>query len=142
MSFPQLQPFTFTPPAPRPPPAPPNSQPSELDPSLPSRTLSSSSSSSAMNFEVSPEVPQPPSGGGSTSSKSSKSRPPATKRWSCEFCRQRKVKCDGGKPRCGFCVRKNVECVYMGLPRKERKLISPKRDDNEIPGLNHSSEDS
>lgn len=35
---------------------------------------------------------------------------------SCELCKQRKVKCDRGQPRCGWCLRNNQVCEY-----KERK---------------------
>jgi len=35
---------------------------------------------------------------------------------SCELCKARKVKCDRGKPNCGWCVKNNKSCEY-----KERK---------------------
>ena len=35
---------------------------------------------------------------------------------SCDRCKERKVKCDRGQPRCGWCVRNNSDCEY-----KERK---------------------
>ena len=35
---------------------------------------------------------------------------------SCDRCKERKVKCDRGQPRCGWCVRNNADCEY-----KERK---------------------
>ena len=35
---------------------------------------------------------------------------------SCELCKARKVKCDRGKPGCGWCVKNNKLCEY-----KERK---------------------
>ncbi|KAI9294056.1 hypothetical protein K502DRAFT_292794, partial [Neoconidiobolus thromboides FSU 785] len=31
---------------------------------------------------------------------------------SCDHCRLRKIKCDSGKPRCSYCVRKEYECTY------------------------------
>ncbi|KFA72598.1 hypothetical protein S40288_09755 [Stachybotrys chartarum IBT 40288] len=30
----------------------------------------------------------------------------------CERCRERKTKCDAQRPRCGYCVRRSVPCVY------------------------------
>ncbi|KAI9359330.1 fungal-specific transcription factor domain-containing protein [Zopfochytrium polystomum] len=37
------------------------------------------------------------------------------RRWSCETCRKRKIRCDGVRPSCGFCVRKKiVPCIYVG----------------------------
>jgi hypothetical protein len=35
---------------------------------------------------------------------------------SCELCKARKVKCDRGKPSCGWCAKNNKLCEY-----KERK---------------------
>ncbi|KAJ1542199.1 hypothetical protein HK405_010130 [Cladochytrium tenue] len=37
-----------------------------------------------------------------------------TQRRSCEACRRRKIKCDGGQPSCGFCRRRNLSpCIYL-----------------------------
>ena len=36
----------------------------------------------------------------------------------CRTCRERKTKCDGGKPSCGQCLALNMACVYP-LSRKE-----------------------
>ncbi|KAF4944570.1 hypothetical protein FSARC_14641 [Fusarium sarcochroum] len=30
----------------------------------------------------------------------------------CESCRKRKIRCNGGRPRCAACVRTNSECIY------------------------------
>lgn len=30
----------------------------------------------------------------------------------CEGCRQRKTRCDGIKPKCGICLKRNIDCVY------------------------------
>ncbi|KAI9355721.1 hypothetical protein DFJ73DRAFT_775385 [Zopfochytrium polystomum] len=46
---------------------------------------------------------------------SSSSRNGPARRWSCETCRKRKIKCDGIRPTCGFCARKNIlPCVFVG----------------------------
>ncbi|KAJ3327189.1 hypothetical protein HDU76_012264 [Blyttiomyces sp. JEL0837] len=37
------------------------------------------------------------------------------RRWSCEPCRNRKIKCDGVRPRCGYCSKKaSRKCVFLG----------------------------
>ncbi|KAI9356261.1 hypothetical protein DFJ73DRAFT_240283 [Zopfochytrium polystomum] len=49
-------------------------------------------------------------------------RPPASfthlqglkRRWSCEACRRRKLKCDGNRPSCYFCSSRKLDCVYVG----------------------------
>ncbi|KAI9362103.1 hypothetical protein DFJ73DRAFT_956871 [Zopfochytrium polystomum] len=51
---------------------------------------------------------------------SPRSKPPQSyyqglkRRWSCETCRRRKLKCDGNRPSCTFCVGKGTNCVYVG----------------------------
>ncbi|KAI9356263.1 hypothetical protein DFJ73DRAFT_823706 [Zopfochytrium polystomum] len=51
---------------------------------------------------------------------SPRSQPPQSyyqglkRRWSCETCRRRKLKCDGNRPSCTFCVGKGTNCVYVG----------------------------
>ncbi|PIA19504.1 hypothetical protein COEREDRAFT_36530, partial [Coemansia reversa NRRL 1564] len=30
----------------------------------------------------------------------------------CKMCRRRKVRCDGMRPSCNFCITKKFECVY------------------------------
>ncbi|KAJ3292770.1 hypothetical protein HDU76_007133, partial [Blyttiomyces sp. JEL0837] len=43
----------------------------------------------------------------------------ATRRWSCEECRARKIKCDGERPICGYCTKKGyTECIYLGSKLK------------------------
>ncbi|KAJ8106241.1 hypothetical protein OPT61_g9669 [Boeremia exigua] len=44
----------------------------------------------------------------------------------CDECRTRKLKCSGGKPKCGRCQREEIVCIYsaqktMGRPRKRRR---------------------
>ncbi|CEP14954.1 hypothetical protein [Parasitella parasitica] len=36
----------------------------------------------------------------------------------CELCRRKKIKCDGGKPTCGNCVRLNNTCTYSSSNKK------------------------
>ncbi|UPL02564.1 hypothetical protein LCI18_013498 [Fusarium solani-melongenae] len=36
----------------------------------------------------------------------------------CRICRQKKVKCDGQRPKCGACCRKGDECVYLQDARR------------------------
>ncbi|WOO79444.1 Lysine biosynthesis regulatory protein LYS14 [Vanrija pseudolonga] len=47
----------------------------------------------------------------------------------CLSCRQKKAKCDGTKPICGQCGRKNLECIYIkskrGGARKKRTGAAP-----------------
>ncbi|KAJ3409824.1 hypothetical protein HDV05_004241 [Chytridiales sp. JEL 0842] len=55
--------------------------------------------------------------------------PPANhekRRWSCEICRSKKVKCDGTKPVCGYCHERGLGCVYLGagIPKAVRKSKS------------------
>ncbi|EWG55632.1 hypothetical protein FVEG_17562 [Fusarium verticillioides 7600] len=39
----------------------------------------------------------------------------------CELCRQHKSRCDGGKPRCSQCARRQMECHYRtSLNTRER----------------------
>ncbi|KAI9356320.1 hypothetical protein DFJ73DRAFT_823866 [Zopfochytrium polystomum] len=50
-------------------------------------------------------------------------QPGLNRRWSCEICRKRKLKCDGNRPSCGFCAKKNFHCVYLGTKtRAEHEL--------------------
>ncbi|KAI9356262.1 hypothetical protein DFJ73DRAFT_823704 [Zopfochytrium polystomum] len=36
------------------------------------------------------------------------------RRWSCETCRRRKLRCDGNRPTCSYCVSRRTACVYVG----------------------------
>ncbi|KAI0092354.1 hypothetical protein BDY19DRAFT_884890, partial [Irpex rosettiformis] len=31
----------------------------------------------------------------------------------CQFCRGRKLKCDGGRPRCSNCTKRDIQCTYV-----------------------------
>ncbi|KAG4432255.1 hypothetical protein IFR05_012261 [Cadophora sp. M221] len=42
----------------------------------------------------------------------------------CEYCRQRKIRCDSQKPRCGSCVSQNRECVFKERSPKERPTLA------------------
>jgi hypothetical protein len=41
----------------------------------------------------------------------------------CAGCRKGKNRCDGARPRCNYCLRRNIECDYPTAPRKSR--VSP-----------------
>ncbi|KAJ1920611.1 hypothetical protein H4219_001169 [Mycoemilia scoparia] len=45
---------------------------------------------------------------------------------SCDFCRRRKVKCDGGKPVCSTCVRHKENCHYSPLAVPRRRTTKKK----------------
>ncbi|KAL1639416.1 hypothetical protein SLS58_007997 [Diplodia intermedia] len=44
----------------------------------------------------------------------------ASRHIACKLCRDRKVRCDGGQPRCQRCLRSGDECVYT-LPAKQQR---------------------
>lgn len=44
----------------------------------------------------------------------------------CEFCRGRKLKCDGGKPRCKNCHERRFECRYPTFQRRRGPGKAPK----------------
>ncbi|KAL8854561.1 MAG: hypothetical protein Q9221_000596 [Calogaya cf. arnoldii] len=48
---------------------------------------------------------------------------PKPKRVACAICRKRKLKCDGGRPKCATCARLGHDCAYDQLRRKS----GPKR---------------
>ncbi|KAK9467484.1 fungal-specific transcription factor domain-containing protein [Lipomyces arxii] len=48
---------------------------------------------------------------------------PLSKRIACAICRKRKLKCDGNRPTCGTCFRRQHDCVYEETRRKS----GPKR---------------
>ncbi|KAB5532610.1 hypothetical protein GE09DRAFT_371046 [Coniochaeta sp. 2T2.1] len=43
----------------------------------------------------------------------------------CDFCRHRKRKCDGARPRCSTCEESNADCVYKELPADRVESCSP-----------------
>ncbi|KAI8716734.1 hypothetical protein NCS52_00967700 [Fusarium sp. LHS14.1] len=50
------------------------------------------------------------------------------RRASCERCRQKKAKCDGGTPSCRRCIRMKTECIYsaqkpIGRPARRRVIL-------------------
>ncbi|KAI9675577.1 MAG: hypothetical protein M1817_000943 [Caeruleum heppii] len=51
----------------------------------------------------------------------------------CDACRQRKARCDEGRPSCGFCKEANAVCVYRDVP--------PAKQDRTMLQLLHSIED-
>ncbi|KAK9243433.1 hypothetical protein V1506DRAFT_544494 [Lipomyces tetrasporus] len=42
----------------------------------------------------------------------------------CQSCRQRKSRCDGVKPSCGFCIRQGWECAYSELNLPDASTLS------------------
>ncbi|KAI9465627.1 hypothetical protein BJY52DRAFT_1245198 [Lactarius psammicola] len=47
----------------------------------------------------------------------------------CNFCRSRKLKCDGGRPACHQCLKRSNSCDYM-VPQKRRGGMRPRRNLN------------
>ncbi|KAJ1569649.1 hypothetical protein HK405_011491 [Cladochytrium tenue] len=87
-------------------------------------TSSSSSSSlsaaatavSSMASAVSATSSAPDAVPASTTGQPSLSAARMPRRWSCETCRAKKVKCDGVRPICGNCARRTSRrCVFLGL---------------------------
>ncbi|KAL8666547.1 MAG: hypothetical protein Q9202_001345 [Teloschistes flavicans] len=56
-------------------------------------------------------------------SNNERSELPKPKRVACAICRKRKLKCDGGRPKCGTCARLGHNCAYDEVRRKS----GPKR---------------
>ncbi|KAL4264772.1 Zn(2)-C6 fungal-type domain-containing protein [Pleurotus pulmonarius] len=44
----------------------------------------------------------------------------------CNFCRGRKLRCDGGRPSCYNCTQRNKECAYEAQPRRRGPGRAPK----------------
>ncbi|EIW81065.1 hypothetical protein CONPUDRAFT_72892 [Coniophora puteana RWD-64-598 SS2] len=44
----------------------------------------------------------------------------------CDFCRSRKLKCDGHKPQCANCSVRSLKCMYAAKPRRRGKGKTPK----------------
>ncbi|KAK5996294.1 Nitrogen assimilation transcription factor nit-4-like protein [Cladobotryum mycophilum] len=59
----------------------------------------------------------------------------------CESCRRRKAKCDGTRPRCAACVRRDQECRYLTKP-SESHTLAVKRELNDLKGKHQSAKDS
>ncbi|KAF9262043.1 hypothetical protein L218DRAFT_929993 [Marasmius fiardii PR-910] len=38
----------------------------------------------------------------------------------CQFCRGRKLKCDGGRPSCANCDRRGYPCVYTPVSAEQK----------------------
>ncbi|TFK52436.1 hypothetical protein OE88DRAFT_1807342 [Heliocybe sulcata] len=49
----------------------------------------------------------------------------------CNFCRSRKLKCDGGRPACGQCVKRSNPCDYMPNMRRGGVRKPRKQDDSD-----------
>ncbi|KAF5369461.1 hypothetical protein D9758_002738 [Tetrapyrgos nigripes] len=69
----------------------------------------------------------------STKSSGSKTTKPRTKKITvaCNFCRSRKLKCDGGRPACGQCVKRSNSCDYMPQNKRRGTVSRRKEDDSE-----------
>ncbi|KDQ62338.1 hypothetical protein JAAARDRAFT_122534 [Jaapia argillacea MUCL 33604] len=68
----------------------------------------------------------PPKAPSSTGTRSSQKQRPKKITVACNFCRSRKLKCDGGRPACSQCLKRSNPCDYMpnlrrGGARKQRK---------------------
>ncbi|KAG1746014.1 uncharacterized protein EDB91DRAFT_1120238 [Suillus paluster] len=61
----------------------------------------------------------------------------------CNFCRSRKLKCDGGRPACSQCVKRSNLCDYMPQTSKRRNPHRPPKEDSEseMSGEDRSAED-
>ncbi|KIK25205.1 hypothetical protein PISMIDRAFT_97140, partial [Pisolithus microcarpus 441] len=53
----------------------------------------------------------------------------------CQFCRGRKLKCDGGRPSCGNCNRRGYPCQYVPVYAYSSSFLHPRHADQV-----HSSE--
>ncbi|KAF9565741.1 hypothetical protein CPC08DRAFT_704439 [Agrocybe pediades] len=77
-----------------------------------------------------PRQVQDPSSTGSSSraAPSHRVKPPRSKKITvaCNFCRSRKLKCDGGRPTCGQCLKRNNPCDYA--PQNKRRGTQRPRD--------------
>ncbi|KAI0259802.1 hypothetical protein BC834DRAFT_926130 [Gloeopeniophorella convolvens] len=58
----------------------------------------------------------------------------------CNFCRSRKLKCDGGRPACHQCVKRSNPCDYMA-PQKRRGGIRQRRNANNSDSEGASGDD-
>ncbi|KAF8231734.1 hypothetical protein L208DRAFT_1275368 [Tricholoma matsutake] len=69
--------------------------------------------------------------GVSTRGPASRSNKPRTKKITvaCNFCRSRKLKCDGGRPACSQCVKRSNPCDYM--PQNKRRGTARQRKGDE-----------
>ncbi|KAI9359247.1 fungal-specific transcription factor domain-containing protein [Zopfochytrium polystomum] len=51
----------------------------------------------------------------------------APRRWSCEPCRARKIKCDGVRPCCGNCIKRSIKrCIFLGTKTKVDSELAEK----------------
>ncbi|KAI5990393.1 hypothetical protein EDD15DRAFT_2113726, partial [Pisolithus albus] len=44
----------------------------------------------------------------------------------CQFCRGRKLKCDGGRPSCGNCNRRGYPCQYVPVYAYSSSFLHPR----------------
>ncbi|RDB17826.1 Cell division control protein 11 [Hypsizygus marmoreus] len=77
-----------------------------------------------------PDSMAPSASGRGASSRSTKQR---TKKITvaCNFCRSRKLKCDGGRPACGQCVKRSNPCDYMPQNKRRGTVRQRKGDESD-----------
>ncbi|KAF4577212.1 hypothetical protein EYR40_009427 [Pleurotus pulmonarius] len=90
-----------------------------------------------------PDLSAPPG-----SSRASGSAPKASSRQrtkkitvACNFCRSRKLKCDGGRPACGQCVKRNNPCDYQPQNKRRGNAKTSKPDESESDSADDRSPD-
>nr|AKU04645.1 zinc finger transcription factor [Volvariella volvacea] len=67
---------------------------------------------------------------GSSAPRSAKQRPKKIT-VACNFCRSRKLKCDGGRPACGQCLKRSNPCDYMPQNKRRGGMKQRKGDDSD-----------
>ncbi|KAJ3716849.1 GTP binding protein [Lentinula raphanica] len=82
-----------------------------------------------MSRNVSDNVSVKSNGSTDTTTKGSKQQRPKKITVACNFCRSRKLKCDGGRPSCTQCIKRSHPCDYM--PQNRRRRGVPRRTDEE-----------
>ncbi|KAI9335855.1 fungal-specific transcription factor domain-containing protein [Zopfochytrium polystomum] len=107
-------------------PAPPAAQEAEAE-STPSQSEALSASASSLISVIAAATTPSAAGAGSSPPRPAKLKKPRKltpliRRWSCEPCRTRKIKCDGVRPICGLCVKRGLpeSCLFLGLKEKEK----------------------
>ncbi|EGN98218.1 hypothetical protein SERLA73DRAFT_91480 [Serpula lacrymans var. lacrymans S7.3] len=85
----------------------------------------------AMPISRSMQEPILPSAGQSKSSSGSSKQRPKKITVACNFCRSRKLKCDGGRPACSQCVKRSNPCDYMPQNNKRRSTTRHRKQGEE-----------
>lgn len=50
----------------------------------------------------------------------------------CNFCRSRKLKCDGGRPACSQCIKRSVNCDYISTPHGQNSRRRTKNHQRDV----------